>query len=96
MFTFKDPTAEPIYQEVCINKVSVKMEVDTGASVSVLSEEFYKVIQDRGHTQQLSEVRLKTYMGESIQVLGQLPVEVRYGETNYYLVVATSCGRKGA
>ena len=53
MFTFKDPAAEPIYQEVCINKVPVKMEVDTGASVSVVSEETYKVMQERGHTQQL-------------------------------------------
>ena len=34
MFTFKDPAAEPICQEVSINNVPIKMEVDTGASVS--------------------------------------------------------------
>ena len=96
MFTVEDPTAELIiYQEVCINKVPVKMEVDTGASISVVSEETYKVIQDRGHTQQLhlSEIRLKTYTRQSIRVLGQLPVEVRYGENNYNLVVQVVEGK---
>ena len=89
MFTFKDPAAEPICQEVSINNVPIKMEVDTGASVSVVSQETYQIIRGSGHTQQLqpSEVRLKTYTGETIGVLGQLPVEVRYGETDYKLVV---------
>ena len=36
---------------------------------------------------------MKTYTGETIGVLGQLPVEVRYGETNYNLMIQVVEGK---
>ena len=55
------------------------MELDTGAAVSLISQETW---QSRLHKIPLKEtdVRLKTYTGESIKVLGEAMVTVVYGE----------------
>lgn len=68
MFTDKDPATDPIYQEVYIKDVPIKMELDTGASVSVVTYSTYQKIKASSHAQPLqpSRVRLKTYTGEAI------------------------------
>ena len=57
----------------------LQMELDTGASVSLISKATWK---NRLKSPRLSpsEIRLKTYSGEALKVLGQCMVEVRYGE----------------
>ena len=62
-----------------MNGQSVCMEFDTGASVSLVSHS----TQQRlflGERLEKSEVRLTTYTGEPIPVLGVMKVRVRYGE----------------
>jgi len=69
----------PIMVDVIINDKNVKMEVDTGAAITVLSEKTTK-----GHLypmvalQKLS-LKLKTYVGEAILVLGAILAKIRYG-----------------
>ena len=89
MFTVKDPDTDPIYKEVHMNSVPIKMELDTGASVSVVTHSTYQEIKDSAYIEPLqpTTVRLKTYTGEAITVLGQVPVKVRYGQTDYQLTV---------
>ena len=55
------------------------MKVDTGAAVSLISQETW---QSQPHKIPLKEtdVRLRTYTGESINVLGEAMVTVVYGE----------------
>ena len=53
------------------------MEVDTGASLSLISEETYRANFSSCFLQS-TEVRLKTYSGEYITVLGSINVEVTY------------------
>ena len=69
---------KPMYVEVVIEGQQVKMELETGAAVSLLP---YRLYQEKlshlplGKTQ----VRLKTYTGEHVLPWGLIKVEVRKG-----------------
>ncbi len=79
MFTLRGPSCDPI---IIINGIPVDMKLDTGASVSILSEETYQTITGQSDAEPLQEstLRLTTYTGECIPVLGRASVAVRYGE----------------
>lgn len=70
MFTVRDPATN---QDVHINSLPVKMELDTGASVSVVTYSTYQDIKKRNLVKPLqpTTVRLKTCTGEAISVLGK-------------------------
>ena len=53
------------------------MELDTGASVSIMSEEAWKKSFARVPLEK-SQVKLRTYTGETLDVIGQTQVEVTY------------------
>ncbi|XP_078253747.1 ER membrane protein complex subunit 2 isoform X1 [Rhinoraja longicauda] len=60
-----------------VNGKEVKLEIDTGAAVSIISEELFQTTflkQPLG----LAEVTLKTYTGEVIPELGQFEATVKY------------------
>ncbi len=49
----------------------MKMEVDTGASTTVISDSTFRLIQQKSRVDlQPSRVRLKTYTGQEIPILG--------------------------
>ena len=65
----------PITAEVSVDEKMLCMEVDTGAAVSVVSETTYKRLWPEkilGPT----TMKLKTYSGSGLTVLGQLQVQV--------------------
>ena len=69
------------------------MEVDTGASASIISESVYRKLWPMQPSLQPSTVKLRTYTGEELKVLGSLPVEVDYHSQKaslHLLVVAGS------
>ena len=80
---------DPILREVCINQVPLKMELDTGAAVSVTTQRTYQKIAQQNHIQPLqhSDLKLKSYSGETIPVLGQVPVVVRHRQQECELFV---------
>ena len=84
--TVQNNHMEEIMVTLFINDMPVHMELDTGASVSLVSEETW---QRQLHEIPLQEtdVRLRTYTGESITVLGQALVKVVYGEQEAKLPV---------
>ena len=53
------------------------MELDTGATVSLISQNTFKRFFPGTELQQ-SSTKLQSYSGESISVLGQLQVDVSY------------------
>lgn len=55
------------------------MEIDTGAAVSIISEETYKKLWNTNDVLELllTSTTLGTYTGESIGVLGKINVKVR-------------------
>ena len=61
-----------------INDTPVHMELDTGASVSLVSEETWRR-QFHEIPLQETDVRLRIYTGESITVLGQALVKLYMG-----------------
>ena len=69
--------------ELQLNGVQTSMEVDTGAAAKIINEETYKRIIEGNlvkNRQQLeaAKVRLRTYTGELVKVIGTLNVIVEY------------------
>ena len=70
----------------------ITIEVDTGAAVSLRSEEHHRQWPDV--SLETATVRILTYTGECLQVLGQRKVTVCYGQQTALLplVVVASKG----
>ena len=64
----------PISVRVCVNNVQVDMEVDTGASVSLICEDKYKLLFPLDTT----SIKLQTYLDKPISVVGSIVVTVEY------------------
>ena len=79
LFAVRNQACDPILRDVCINQVPIKMELDTGAAVSVITQRTYQKIAQQNRIQPLqhSDLKLKSYSGETIPVLGCVPVVVR-------------------
>ena len=73
---------KPIKVVLQVSNANITMEVDTGASFSVISEETYASLWPHSGAPPLKHITdppvLKTYTGEPIQVKGQLGVTVAY------------------
>ena len=84
MFRVGSGRVKPLYATVTVNGIPLSMEVDTGASVSIISLETFQTIQNGDAILELKEsnVRLQTYTGESIGTRGltQVPV-THHGQT---------------
>ena len=67
----------PIQVKVRVDECVIRMEVDTGAAVSLMSESTYKKLwPDRELLP--SEVRLQTYLKQPLSVIGCCKVNVNY------------------
>ena len=66
---------------VKMNGHDMLMELDTGAAVSIISEEAFWPIADRGVTLKPSKTRLTSYTGDTITVLGVAEVVVSVQES---------------
>lgn len=82
IFKVEDETAEPaILIHIKMNGSKIPMELDTGATLSVMSEETWKEACPTTTLRQ-SSARLSTYSGEPLTVLGKAMVDVEYeGQT---------------
>ena len=79
MYPLQEPAARPLKPTVKVEDHHV-MEVDTGASVTVISQATpgcIWVVQPAPAVQP-TDVRLRTYSGKEILVTGKLTVKVRY------------------
>ena len=96
MFHVRAGPAKPYRVVVKINGKTLSMEVDTGASVSVVGKETFEFIRDGLTTLEIqqSSVRLRTYTGEAIDILGLVLVPVEHnGQTaNLPLIVTAGDG----
>jgi hypothetical protein len=65
--------------EVHLNDVPVQMELDTGATVSIITNATYKHIQRKSFVSALqpADSKLRAYTGHYVQVLGLTSVKVR-------------------
>lgn len=69
----------PLEVRVRVNGVWMEIELDTGAAVTIISERTYQMTWTEGPPAlQPSTVKLRTYTGEELKVLGSLSVQVQY------------------
>ena len=86
----------PYMVTVELNGQEVKMELDTGTSLSVISEVVFtqlKNIEGSSLNLQDTKLTLKSCTGEIIPVLGTLSVEVKYKEFCEHLSVIVVKGK---
>ena len=82
MFTVSSQKNAPLVIEFAVNGQALKMELDTGASISLISEEQYNQLQDVP-TLEKSSVILQTYTGENLSIQGSITVVATYNnQTN--------------
>ena len=67
----------PIELTMDIDNKPLKMELDTGASVSLISAKTFATLQSSRQLQKSNTV-LRTYSGEQIRVVGNIDVSVKY------------------
>uniref|UniRef100_A0A1X7VLF9 CCHC-type domain-containing protein n=1 Tax=Amphimedon queenslandica TaxID=400682 RepID=A0A1X7VLF9_AMPQE len=76
---FTLPSAgKPIVVSVSANKVDLSMELDTGASISIMSKDTYSSLSSTLPPLSPSHVVLTTHTGEKIKPVGAIDVDVRY------------------
>ena len=85
------PLTNPIQVTVSIENQDVLMEVDTGASLSVISETTYKSLSSVPPLQP-TQAKLCTYTGESLGVLGSISVSVQHNEKQKQLSLLVVSG----
>ena len=82
---------KPVTVTVWIEGLDVVMELDTGASCSIINESTYKQLESAIKLQAPQSV-LRTYTGHKIPVLGEAVVDVRYGSNEWWLPVIVTKG----
>lgn len=80
IFQLTESTTEPLRVSVTVHGVDLLMEIDTGAAVSLISRRTYRTVWPAGNRPELqpSSIRLRTYSGQIIQVLGEISVVATY------------------
>ncbi len=91
--TYIQPAPDALRATCYLNGQPHQMLVDTGAARTLVSETTWKTI---GRPQiQTTRLRLVTYTGEQIKLLGQTKLQIRYrGETRTTMVVVTAGDRQ--
>ena len=92
MHTVGHASTHPITVDLKINDKHVQMELDTGASVTIISEQIKDKLFPNTPLQR-SSLKLKTYTGESLPVLGEMPVHVAYGDQQCSLTLTVVEGQ---
>ncbi|XP_021378372.1 uncharacterized protein K02A2.6-like [Mizuhopecten yessoensis] len=81
MFRVSSSNKEPYTVTLSVNGIPLQMEIDTGASKTVVGEPaFERLTKCDKVTLKPSNTKLKTYTGEMVPVLGRFEVPVNYGK----------------
>ena len=93
IFQIHSKPSRPFTVDMCIQGTTLTFEVDTGAAVTLISEETYHK-HFLSKSLQKTSVRLKTYTDDQVHVLGQITVDVSYGTQKgmYTLFVVKGSG----
>ena len=98
LFNITYTSTKPLLVTVELNQAPVDMEVDTGASVSLISKDTYDKLWANLTTApslQKSDILLQTYTytGEHLDVVGSVSVDVRYKADIAHLPLTVVAGR---
>ena len=76
-----------------IEQQKISMEIDTGASLSLINEDTFQRLGKDQSALQEAQVNLRTYTKEEIPVLGSCSVRVQYKEQTQTLPVIVVPGK---
>ena len=82
----------PFQVTICVDVQDLAMEIDTGAFLSLISEETQKSLWPNKRLQP-STVNLTTYSGESLSIKGCMVVKVCYGQQEAKLTLLVVHGK---
>jgi hypothetical protein len=83
---------DPVVVEIQLNGKSGRMEVDTGAAVSVMSVSCYNMVRALNEVLESSSLKLKTCTGELVSPEGVGQVEVKYQDQTHNLPITVVKG----
>ena len=95
LFNVTHTSARPLLVTVELNQFPIDMEVDTGASVSLISKDTYDKLWPKSDTAppiKESNVLLQTYTGEHLDTVGSISVDVCYKEQSVHLPLTVVAG----
>ena len=80
MYNLSGVSVKPLKIAVRVDNADLDMEVDTGASVSIISEDTYSRLWPDGQQPSLQEssITLQTYSGKHLSIKGSLTVDVQH------------------
>ncbi|CAC5400803.1 unnamed protein product [Mytilus coruscus] len=87
MYQLGGTKRKPYLVSVKLNNTEINMEIDTGASVSVISQETCKQVFGSDNSLEKSPCSLRTYTGEKIDVLGKRNVTNIYNSQSVDLPI---------
>ena len=92
LFNVSSSPSKPYVITVHINGAELPMEVDTGASLTLISKSAFDKLWDAQEAPNLQSTtsKLRTYTGENIEVLGVANVNVSFQEQNQELQLLVS------
>ena len=95
LFNVRSQRPSPYKVQLSVAGQPLEMEVDTGASLSVISEELYNYLFSAGQAPQLVEsgIVLRTYTGEEVKPKGSCSVNVCYDGVEYSLTLLVVGGK---
>lgn len=85
MYNVSTGTPKPYMCELTLNGTPITMEVDTGASTTIINTGCYRKLQHAVPLDKQNLPDLKTYSGEIFQPCGRIRVQVRYEKRTYTL-----------
>ena len=95
IWTITGGQTEGYYIHLTINGASVKMELDTGAAVSVMSDQQWKrMFGETAALEPYKGKKLQGYSGHEVQVIGQAQVDVGYGHQKHQLPLLVVAGNQ--
>ena len=95
MFQLTNSRNDPLYITVRVNQAPIKMEIDTGATLTVISESTYRQVwtKEQAPPLQMTKTKLRTYTGQEIPVKGSLQVTVVHGSQQKVLPLIVTEGQ---
>ena len=94
LYTVTKSHKKPIYVTVTAHKKPLKMEIDTGAAVSIISKLTYDTLWSSNDAPPLERVAitLRTYTGEEVKAVGRINIDVEHGEERKRLSLIVAHG----
>ena len=96
MFNLSGNRVKPLVASLTVEGAELRMEVDTGASLSLISEATYRKLwpKDKAPQTESTQIKLRIYTGEELEVLGTINVDVIFKEQlqNLRLVIVAGGG----